>query len=240
MKYDFYKEGAMEKTAAPKKVKKKTNFGMLSVKAGIDNNPQPTKADRIAGASMSKKAATALTKTILKQLKGGKGIKATAKKLKVDPDLVTETARKSIQSKTTAKAITKEKNKGMLSKLMDSAAGRKPVKELKAHAKASGGESKRVVKNMLGKKQVFGQRGSFKNLPKPTPKVPEVKAEIVKTPHADKHIAKIKSRWTEVKKPSILDKAKKLLKGKAGILAGGAAGGAGGYAMGKNANAKKD
>jgi len=29
-------------------------FGMLSVKAGVDNNPEPTKADRIAGATMKK------------------------------------------------------------------------------------------------------------------------------------------------------------------------------------------
>ena len=29
-------------------------FGMLSVKAGIDNNPRPTKADRIAGAKMKR------------------------------------------------------------------------------------------------------------------------------------------------------------------------------------------
>ena len=29
----------------------KTPFGMLSVKAGIDNNPNPTQADRIAGAT---------------------------------------------------------------------------------------------------------------------------------------------------------------------------------------------
>ena len=28
------------------------DFGMLSVKAGIDNNPNPTQADRIAGATM--------------------------------------------------------------------------------------------------------------------------------------------------------------------------------------------
>ena len=31
-----------------------TPFGMLSVKAGVDNNPKPTKADRIAGAKMKK------------------------------------------------------------------------------------------------------------------------------------------------------------------------------------------
>ena len=42
----YYKEG--------KKVeKKKSKFGMLSVKAGIDKNPNPTQADRIAGAKMS-------------------------------------------------------------------------------------------------------------------------------------------------------------------------------------------
>ncbi len=35
---------------------KKSKFGMLSVKAGIDNNPAPTKADRIAGAKMKKTA----------------------------------------------------------------------------------------------------------------------------------------------------------------------------------------
>ena len=29
-------------------------FGMLSVKAGVDNNPKPTVADRIAGATMKK------------------------------------------------------------------------------------------------------------------------------------------------------------------------------------------
>ena len=38
-----------------KDVKKKSSFGMLSVKAGIDKNPNPTQADRIAGAKMSKR-----------------------------------------------------------------------------------------------------------------------------------------------------------------------------------------
>ena len=38
-----------------KDVKKKSKFGMLSVKAGIDKNPNPTQADRIAGAKMSKR-----------------------------------------------------------------------------------------------------------------------------------------------------------------------------------------
>jgi|TARA_B100001939_G_scaffold36987_1_gene28806 hypothetical protein len=33
---------------------KTTEFGMLSVKAGIDNDPSPTQADRIAGATMKK------------------------------------------------------------------------------------------------------------------------------------------------------------------------------------------
>ena len=34
---------------------KASKFGMLSVKAGIDKNPKPTQADRIAGAKMKKK-----------------------------------------------------------------------------------------------------------------------------------------------------------------------------------------
>lgn len=37
------------------KFKSGGSFGMLSVKAGIDKNPKPTAADRIAGAKMSKK-----------------------------------------------------------------------------------------------------------------------------------------------------------------------------------------
>ena len=41
----YYKKG---KTVE----KKKSKFGMLSVKAGIDKNPNPTQADRIAGAKM--------------------------------------------------------------------------------------------------------------------------------------------------------------------------------------------
>ena len=40
-----------------KKTNKKSSFGMLSVKAGIDNNPNPTHADRIAGAKMKAKKA---------------------------------------------------------------------------------------------------------------------------------------------------------------------------------------
>ena len=35
--------------------KKKTEFGMLSVKAGVDNNPNPTQADRIVGATKKMK-----------------------------------------------------------------------------------------------------------------------------------------------------------------------------------------
>ena len=38
-----------------KREKGKTKFGMLSVKAGIDKNPNPTYADKIAGAKMKNK-----------------------------------------------------------------------------------------------------------------------------------------------------------------------------------------
>ena len=40
---------------AKKKKNKKSNFGMLSVKAGIDKNPNPTHADRIAAGKMKDK-----------------------------------------------------------------------------------------------------------------------------------------------------------------------------------------
>ena len=47
----------INETFAPKvsKNKKASKFGMLSVKAGIDKNPNPTQADRIAGAKMKSK-----------------------------------------------------------------------------------------------------------------------------------------------------------------------------------------
>lgn len=49
---------AMSMKAAGKKPKMakggSTSFGMLSVKKGVDNNPAPTQADRIAGATMKK------------------------------------------------------------------------------------------------------------------------------------------------------------------------------------------
>ena len=44
-----------EKEKAESDSTRKTPFGMLSVKAGIDKNPNPTQADRIAGAKMRKK-----------------------------------------------------------------------------------------------------------------------------------------------------------------------------------------
>ena len=54
--------GLMKKKSNVQKIKetfgpknKSTKFGMLSVKAGIDKNPNPTLADRIAGAKMKNK-----------------------------------------------------------------------------------------------------------------------------------------------------------------------------------------
>ncbi len=47
--------GSMSKAKAKGgRYKAKSGFGMLSVKAGIDNNPNPTAADRIAGATKGK------------------------------------------------------------------------------------------------------------------------------------------------------------------------------------------
>ena len=51
-----YKKGGSIGTSKKPKMSKSgsTSFGMLSVKKGIDKNPKPTAADRIAGATMKK------------------------------------------------------------------------------------------------------------------------------------------------------------------------------------------
>ena len=50
-----------------------TDFGMLSVKAGIDNNPKPTQADRIAGATKGdKKVAKGGVRTAIAKIKKAK------------------------------------------------------------------------------------------------------------------------------------------------------------------------
>ena len=43
-------------------MRKNNKFGMLSVKAGVDKNPNPTQADRIAGATMAKGGRATLKK----------------------------------------------------------------------------------------------------------------------------------------------------------------------------------
>ena len=52
----YYKKGGSIGTSKKPKMSKSgsTSFGMLSVKKGIDKNPKPTAADRIAGATMKK------------------------------------------------------------------------------------------------------------------------------------------------------------------------------------------
>lgn len=63
------KGGSMKKYA-----KGGSSFGMLSVKAGVDNNPNPTAADRIAGAKMSspKKAKFGASVKVQRSPKTGK------------------------------------------------------------------------------------------------------------------------------------------------------------------------
>lgn len=52
----FKKASEIKDTTRYKKAKSGGNFGMLSVKAGVDNNPNPTAADRIAGAKKKAKS----------------------------------------------------------------------------------------------------------------------------------------------------------------------------------------
>lgn len=86
-KGDFEKRFGNKKRDGGKLVKKAKSggeFGMLSVKAGIDKNPNPTQADRIAGAKKLAKSGAALKKQAAKAIamkKAGKAPKkAMAKK----------------------------------------------------------------------------------------------------------------------------------------------------------------
>lgn len=56
------KMGYQKNGGAMKKAKDGTAFGMLSVKAGIDKNPNPTAADRIAGAKKMAKSGASMKK----------------------------------------------------------------------------------------------------------------------------------------------------------------------------------
>jgi hypothetical protein len=55
-------KGMMKMGGKMKKAKDGTAFGMLSVKAGIDKNPNPTAADRIAGAKKMAKSGASMKK----------------------------------------------------------------------------------------------------------------------------------------------------------------------------------
>ena len=67
--YTQYKKGGVIK----KKAEKGGAFGMLSVKAGVDKNPNPTAADRIAGAKKMAKFGKKVVKKASygKMMKGG-------------------------------------------------------------------------------------------------------------------------------------------------------------------------
>jgi hypothetical protein len=71
-------DSLLRKTNKPliKKSKNGSSFGMLSVKAGVDKNPKPTAADRIAGAKgLAKKGA----KVAKKMMKNGGMLAAPTK-----------------------------------------------------------------------------------------------------------------------------------------------------------------
>jgi hypothetical protein len=73
-KGDFEKKYVQKKKDGGKLVKKAKAggaFGMLSVKAGIDKNPNPTQADRIAGAKKLAKSGKKVVKKVAKKLKSG-------------------------------------------------------------------------------------------------------------------------------------------------------------------------
>jgi hypothetical protein len=71
-KSGVFGKAAMAKKKTPK-AKSGGAFGMLSVKAGIDKNPNPTQADRIAGAKKMAKFGKKVVKKASygKMMKGG-------------------------------------------------------------------------------------------------------------------------------------------------------------------------
>lgn len=76
-KSGVFGKAAMAKKKTPK-AKSGGKFGMLSVKAGIDKNPNPTQADRIAGAKGMAKSGKKLAKqaaTAMAMKKAGKAPK---------------------------------------------------------------------------------------------------------------------------------------------------------------------
>ena len=77
--YTQYKKGGVIK----KKAEKGNSFGMLSVKAGIDKNPKPTQADRIAGAKGMAKAGKKIGK-LAKQAATAIAMKKAGKKPKME------------------------------------------------------------------------------------------------------------------------------------------------------------
>jgi hypothetical protein len=62
------------------KAKSGKSFGMLSVKAGIDENPNPTAADRIAGAKMNAGKAKYAAKKPMKKAQAGTMLPEVTKK----------------------------------------------------------------------------------------------------------------------------------------------------------------
>ena len=75
---------------------------MLSVKAGIDNNPNPTQADRIAGAKMKDKKQKANLGKFINEKKAERNFKKELKKGKLDRDW--ETIRQVLNNHNNAKA----------------------------------------------------------------------------------------------------------------------------------------
>ena len=74
MSIDMLKKNIKKDGGKPKlKEGDSTDFGMLSVEAGIDNNPKPTQADRIAGATKNeKKKAKGGVRTAIAKIKKAK------------------------------------------------------------------------------------------------------------------------------------------------------------------------
>ena len=91
-----------------------TKFGMLSVKAGIDKNPNPTQADRIAGAKMkSKKTVNIMAKLC------PRGKAAAKRKFKVYPSAYANMYASAVCSGKVTPGGKKKRKKAMGGGMMD-------------------------------------------------------------------------------------------------------------------------
>lgn len=139
------------------KAKAGKSFGMLSVKAGIDKNPNPTAADRIAGAKMKAAGKAKYGKTMKKKAQDGADVKEAYEL----PEF-TKTASRIVEKPSKpakAKDYTRKVSRVNKAALKRSGAGAKKVANILGMPKRfkDGGEVSKAKKGASVKKSSMGK-----------------------------------------------------------------------------------